>query len=299
MALIPYDDRDGWIWLDGKLIPWREAQLHVCTHALHYASCVFEGERVYDGVTFKLREHTERLLKSAQILGYEIPYTADQIDRACEDVIKAQNIKDGYLRPVAWRGSEMMGVSAQQSKIHLAIASWEWPAYFTPEARLRGIRMQISKWRRPAPDTAPTEAKAAGLYMICTLSKHKAEADGFNDALMFDYRGRVAEATGANIFFVKDGNLHTPEADCFLNGVTRKTVIQLAKKRGITVIERAIWPQELPSFDEAFLSGTAVEVTPVSEIDSMNFQVGPVTRTLLADFDKLVREKPSAKSAAE
>ena len=299
MALIPYDDRDGWIWFDGKLIPWREAQLHVCTHALHYASCVFEGERVYDGVTFKLREHTERLLKSAQILGYEIPYTADQIDRACEEVIKAQNIQDGYLRPVAWRGSEMMGVSAQQSKIHLAIASWEWPAYFTPEARLRGIRMQISKWRRPAPDTAPTEAKAAGLYMICTLSKHKAEADGFNDALMFDYRGRVAEATGANIFFVKDGNLHTPEADCFLNGVTRKTVIQLAKKRGITVIERAIWPQELPTFDEVFLSGTAVEVTPVREIDTMNFQVGSVTRTLLADFDKLVREKPASKSAAE
>jgi branched-chain amino acid aminotransferase len=297
--LIPYDDRDGWIWFDGKLIPWRQAQLHVCTHALHYASCVFEGERVYDGVTFKLREHTERLLKSAQILGYEIPYTADQIDRACEEVIKAQNIKDGYLRPVAWRGSEMMGVSAQQSKIHLAIASWEWPAYFTPEARLRGIRMQISKWRRPAPDTAPTEAKAAGLYMICTLSKHKAEADGFNDALMFDYRGRVAEATGANIFFVKDGVLHTPEADCFLNGVTRKTVIQLAKKRGITVVERAIWPQELPAFDEVFLSGTAVEVTPVREIDTMNFQVGSITRTLLADFDKLVREKPAAKSAAE
>lgn len=299
MALIPYDDRDGWIWFDGKLIPWREAQLHVCTHALHYASCVFEGERVYDGVTFKLREHTERLLKSAQLLGYEIPYTADQIDRACEEVIKAQNISDGYLRPVAWRGSEMMGVSAQQSKIHLAIASWEWPAYFTPEARLRGIRMQISKWRRPAPDTAPTEAKAAGLYMICTLSKHKAEAEGFNDALMFDYRGRVAEATGANIFFVKDGNLHTPEADCFLNGVTRKTVIQLAKKRGITVIERAIWPQELSTFDEVFLSGTAVEVTPVSEIDTMNFQVGSVTRALLADFDKLVREKPAKKSAAE
>ncbi len=299
MALIPYDDRDGWIWFDGKLIPWREAQLHVCTHALHYASCVFEGERVYDGVTFKLREHTERLLKSAELLGFQIPYTADQIDRACEDVIKAQNIKDGYLRPVAWRGSEMMGVSAQQSKIHLAIASWEWPAYFTPEARLRGIRMQVSKWRRPAPDTAPTEAKAAGLYMICTLSKHKAEADGFNDALMFDYRGRVAEATGANIFFVKDGILHTPEADCFLNGVTRKTVIQLAKKRGITVVERAIWPQELPTFDEVFLSGTAVEVTPVREIDTMNFQVGSITRTLLADFDKLVREKPAAKTAAE
>jgi branched-chain amino acid aminotransferase len=299
MALIPYDDRDGWIWFDGKLVPWRDVQLHVCTHALHYASCVFEGERVYDGVTFKLREHTERLLKSADILGFQIPYTADQVDRACEDVIKAQNIKDGYLRPVAWRGSEMMGVSAQQSKIHLAIASWEWPAYFTPEARLRGIRMQVSKWRRPSPDTAPIEAKAAGLYMICTLSKHKAEADGFNDALMFDYRGRVAEATGANIFFVKDGVLHTPEADCFLNGVTRKTVIQLAKTRGITVVERAIWPQELPTFDEVFLSGTAVEITPVREIDTMNFQVGSVTRTLLADFDKLVREKPVTKSAAE
>ncbi len=299
MALIPYDDRDGWIWLDGKLVPWREAQMHVCTHALHYASCVFEGERVYDGVTFKLREHTERLLKSAEIMGFEIPYSANAIDRACREVIEAQKIEDGYLRPVAWRGSEMMGVSAQQSKIHLAIASWEWPAYFTPEARLRGIRMQISQWRRPGPDTAPTQSKAAGLYMICTLSKHKAEAAGFNDALMFDYRGRVAEATGANVFFVKDGVIHTPDPDCFLNGITRQTVIELAKKRGYVVVERAIWPQELPSFDEAFLSGTAVEVTPISEIDGMNFQVGPVTRTLLADFDKLVREKPAAKNAAE
>ncbi|MFO0995586.1 MAG: branched-chain amino acid aminotransferase [Alphaproteobacteria bacterium] len=299
MTLVPYDDRDGWIWSDGKLIPWREAKMHVCTHALHYASCVFEGERVYDGTAFKLREHTDRLLHSARILGFEIPYSADDIDRACREVIDAQKLKDGYLRPVAWRGSEQMGVSAQQSRIHLAIASWEWPAYFTPEARLQGIRMQISKWRRPAPDTAPTDSKAAGLYMICTLSKHKAEADGYNDALMFDYRGRVAEATGANIFFVKDGEIHTPIADCFLNGITRRTVIELAKKRQYRVHERAIMPSELPGFDEVFLSGTAVEVTPVRQIDSMTYQVSDVTKTLLADFDKLVREKSPTTRAAE
>jgi branched-chain amino acid aminotransferase len=299
MTLVPYDDRDGWVWSDGTLIPWRDAKLHVCTHALHYASCVFEGERVYDGTTFKLREHTERLLHSARILGFEIPYSADDIDRACREVIEAQKIKDGYLRPVAWRGSEQMGVSAQQSRIHLAIASWEWPAYFTPEARLQGIRMQVSKWRRPAPDTAPTDSKAAGLYMICTLSKHKAEADGYNDALMFDYRGRVAEATGANIFFVKDGEIHTPIADCFLNGITRRTVIDLAKKRQYRIHERAIMPSELPGFDEAFLSGTAVEVTPVRQIDAMTYQVGDVTKTLLADFDKLVREKSPKTKAAE
>ncbi len=299
MTLVPYDDRDGWVWSDGTLIPWRDAKLHVCTHALHYASCVFEGERVYDGTTFKLREHTERLLHSARILGFEIPYSADDIDRACREVIEAQKIKDGYLRPVAWRGSEQMGVSAQQSRIHLAIASWEWPAYFTPEARLQGIRMQVSKWRRPAPDTAPTDSKAAGLYMICTLSKHKAEADGYNDALMFDYRGRVAEATGANIFFVKDGEIHTPIADCFLNGITRRTVIDLAKKRQYRIHERAIMPSELPGFDEAFLSGTAVEVTPVRQIDTMTYQVGDVTKTLLADFDKLVREKSPKTKAAE
>lgn len=300
MALIPYDDRDGWMWFDGKLVPWREAQLHVCTHGLHYGSCVFEGERVYDGVTFKLQEHTERLFHSARILGFEIPYTVEEINRACEHVIEAQKIKDGYLRPVAWRGSEMMGVSAQQSRIRVAIASWEWPAYFTPEARLKGIRMQISKWRRPAPDTAPTDSKAAGLYMICTLSKHKAEAEGYNDALMFDWRGQVAEATGANIFFVKGGEIHTPKADCFLNGITRQTVIALARARGYKVHERAIMPSELAGFEEAFITGTAVEVTPVREIDNMTFQVGEITRTLLTEFDKLVRQKPSvAKSAAE
>ncbi len=300
MALIPYDDRDGWMWFDGKLVPWREAQLHVCSHGLHYGSCVFEGERVYDGVTFKLQEHTERLFHSARILGFEIPYTVAEINRACEQVIEAQKIKDGYLRPVAWRGSEMMGVSAQQSRIRVAIASWEWPAYFTPEARLKGIRMQISKWRRPAPDTAPTDSKAAGLYMICTLSKHKAEAEGFNDALMFDWRGQVAEATGANIFFVKDGEIHTPKADCFLNGITRQTVIALARTHGYKVHERAIMPSELKGFDEVFITGTAVEVTPVREIDGMHFQPGEITKTLLTEFDKLVRQKPAvSKSAAE
>jgi branched-chain amino acid aminotransferase len=287
------------MWFDGKLVPWREAQLHVCSHGFHYGSCVFEGERVYDGVTFKLQEHTERLFHSARVLGFEIPYTVAEINRACEQVVEAQKIKDGYLRPVAWRGSEMMGVSAQQSRIRVAIASWEWPAYFTPEARLKGIRMQISKWRRPAPDTAPTDSKAAGLYMICTLSKHKAEADGFNDALMFDWRGQVAEATGANIFFVKGGEIHTPKADCFLNGITRQTVIAMAKARGYKVHERAIMPEELKGFDEVFITGTAVEVTPVREIDGMHFQPGEVTKTLLTEFDALVRQKPVAKSAAE
>ena len=299
MALIPYDDRDGWMWFDGKLVPWREAQLHVCTHGLHYGSCVFEGERVYDGVTFKLQEHTERLFHSARLLGFEIPYTADEINRACEQVVEAQKIKDGYLRPVAWRGSEMMGVSAQQSRIRVAIASWEWPAYFTPEARLKGIRMQISKWRRPSPDTAPTDSKAAGLYMICTLSKHKAEAEGYNDALMFDWRGQVAEATGANIFFVKDGEIHTPKADCFLNGITRQTVIAMARARGYKVHERAIMPSELAGFEEAFITGTAVEVTPVREIDTMTFKVGEITKTLLTEFDKMVRQPAMSKSAAE
>lgn len=299
MALIPYDDRDGWMWFDGKLVPWREAQLHVCTHGLHYGSCVFEGERVYDGVTFKLQEHTERLFHSARLLGFEIPYTVDEINRACEQVVEAQKIKDGYLRPVAWRGSEMMGVSAQQSRIRVAIASWEWPAYFTPEARLKGIRMQISKWRRPSPDTAPTDSKAAGLYMICTLSKHKAEAEGYNDALMFDWRGQVAEATGANIFFVKDGEIHTPKADCFLNGITRQTVIAMARARGYKVHERAIMPSELAGFEEAFITGTAVEVTPVREIDSMTFKVGEITKTLLTEFDKMVRQPAMSKSAAE
>src|SRR5690606_3021292 len=288
MALIPFDDRDGVIWLDGRMVPWRDARLHVLTHALHYASCVFEGERVYNGEIFKLTEHTERLVNSAAILDFKIPYTVAEIDAACRDVVKAMNISDGYVRPVAWRGSEQMGVSGQANKIHLAIAAWVWPAYFTPEARLQGIRMQIAKWRRPAPDTAPTAAKAAGLYMICTLSKHAAEAAGYNDALMLDWRGRIAEATGANIFLVQDGKLHTPVPDCFLDGITRRTVIALAKKRGFEVIERQIRMEDFAHTQEVFLTGTAAEITPVGEIDQYRFTPGDITKALIEDYDALV-----------
>ena len=298
MSLLPFDDRDGVIWLDGEFVPWREAKLHVLTHALHYASCVFEGERVYGGHTFKLTPHTERLHYSAKVMGFEIPYSVAEIDEACRGLIRENGVVDGYIRPVAWRGSEMMGVSAQQSKIHLAIASWEWPAYFTPEARMEGIRMKISPWRRPAPDTAPTDSKAAGLYMICTLSKHLAEKEGYNDALMFDYRGRIAEATGANIFFVRDGELHTPYPDCFLNGITRRTVMDLARKRGYVVHERAIMPDELPSFTEVFIAGTAVEVTPVREIDQYKFKAGEITLNLLKDYDALVRQAGAGSRSA-
>jgi len=289
MALIPFDDRDGFIWLDGKLIPWRDAKIHVLTHGLHYASSVFEGERAYNGKIFKLREHSERLHKSAGILGFKIPFSAELIDAASNEIIKANNVTNGYVRPVAWRGSEVMGVAAQQSKIHVAIACWEWPSYFSPEARARGIKLTMAHWARPAPDTAPTASKAAGLYMICTISKHEAEARGFNDALMLDYRGRVAEATGANFFMVKDGRLHTPTPDCFLDGITRRTVMGLARLRQIEVVERAIMPDELAAADEIFLTGTAAEVTPVGQIDAMEFQVGPITRQLAEDYEKEVR----------
>jgi branched-chain amino acid aminotransferase len=298
MALIPFDDRDGVIWFDGRMIPWRDARIHVLTHALHYASCVFEGERVYSGEIFKLTDHSERLVNSAAILDFKIPYSVAEIDAACRDVVKAMKISDGYVRPVAWRGSEQMGVSGQANKIHLAIAAWVWPAYFTPEARLQGIRMQWGKWRRPAPDTAPTASKAAGLYMICTLSKHAAEAAGYNDALMLDWRGQIAEATGANVFLVQGGKLHTPTPDCFLDGITRRTVIELAKKRGYEVIERAIRPEELAKTDEVFLTGTAVEVTPVREIGDYKFTVGDITRQLVADFDALVLSRKAAKAHA-
>src|SRR5688500_1140593 len=301
MSLIPFDDRDGFIWYDAALVPWREAKLHVLTHALHYASAVFEGERSYGGRIFKLREHNQRLLDSAKILGFEIPYSVEAIDAACYEVLKANGITDGYVRPIAWRGSEMMGVSAQQSKIHLAIAAWQWPAYFSPEARMRGIRMMWAPWRRPAPDTAPTNSKAAGLYMICTLSKHAAERSGYADALMLDWRGQVAEATGANVFFVKDGKLHTPTPDAFLNGITRQTVIALAKARGVEVIERAIMPEEMAGFEQAFLTGTAAEVTPISEIGPYRFQVGDITRQLMDDYSAAVQPKAVAagrKSAA-
>lgn len=293
-----FDNLDGQIWYDGKLVPWQSANVHVLTHGLHYGSCVFEGERSYAGKIFKLREHTERLLNSAEVLGFEIPFGAAEIDAACNEVCAANGIVDGYIRPVAWRGSEMMGVSAQSNTIHLAIAAWPWPSYFSPEARMKGIRLKTSKWRRPAPDTAPVHAKAAGLYMICTLSKHAAEKDGFDDALMLDWRGQVAEATGANIFMVMgDGKLHTPIPDCFLNGITRKTVMELAKAHGIEVIERVIMPEELANATEVFLTGTAAEVTPVGEIDQHKFSVGEVTNLLIDDYDKAVGKTAKADAA--
>lgn len=289
MSVLPFDDRDGVIWCDGSLVPWREAQLHVLSHGLHYASCVFEGVRVYGGNIFKLTEHTERLFASGRGLGFDLPYTVGELDAACREVVKALAISDGYIRPVAWRGSEMMGVAAQATKIRVAIAAWPWPSYFSKEARLKGLRLKISQWARPAPNTAPTQTKAAGLYMICTLSKHDAEKDGYDDALMFDWRGRIAEATGANIFFVKDGALHTPVPDCFLDGITRRTVMALARKRNIAIVERAIQPEEMATFEQAFLTGTAAEVTPIAEIGEFRFTVGDITRNLMEDYDRLVR----------
>jgi branched-chain amino acid aminotransferase len=290
MALVPYDDRDGFIWMNGTMVPWRDARLHVLTHALHYASCVFEGERVYDGRIFKLREHTLRLADSARKLGFDLPHDIATLEQACQQVVAANGIGDGYVRPLAWRGPEMMGVSAQNCRINVAIAAWTWPAYFTPEARLKGIRMTRAIYDRPAPNTAPTQSKAAGLYMICTLSKHEAEAKGYDDALMLDYRGYLAEGTGANLFLVIDGKLHTPLPDCFLDGITRQTVIGLARSRGIEIVERHIKPEELSDAVEVFLTGTAVEVTPVREIDAYRFEVGPITRQLIMDFDALTRE---------
>jgi branched-chain amino acid aminotransferase len=289
MSVLPFDDRDGVIWFDGKLVPWRDAKVHVLTHGLHYASCVFEGERAYNGKVFKSTEHSERLHRSADILGFKIPYSVAEIDAAKKAAIAANKLTDCYVRPVAWRGSEMMGVSAQKNTIHLAIATWEWPSYFSPELKSRGIRMTFSKWRRPAPDTAPTNSKAAGLYMICTLSKHAAENDGYADALMLDYRGQIAEATGANVFLVQGGKVHTPKPDCFLDGITRRTVIDLLRKRGHDVVERAIMPEELGKTDEVFITGTAAEVTPVGEIGQYNFQVGHVTRQMMDDYAALVR----------
>ena len=298
-AVQPYDDRDGFIWYDGKMVPWRDAKLHVLSHGLHYASAVFEGERVYGGNIFKLAEHTQRLAKSADMLGYALPFSNTEIDRACEQVCKANNIVDGYVRPIAWRGSEMMGVSAQASKIHLAIATWPWPSYFSPEAAMKGIKLKTSKWRRPSPDTAPVHAKAVGLYMICTLSKHTAEKEGFEDSLMLDWRGQVAEATGANIFFsFGDGKLHTPIPDCFLNGITRQTVIGLARAKGIEVIERVIMPNELAKATEVFLCGTAAEVTPVGRIDDNTFQVREITKTLMVEYDKATGKSASAAKKA-
>ncbi len=281
---LPFDDRDGKIWFDGKLIEWRDAKLHVLTHGLHYGSSVFEGERAYAGKVFKNREHTERFKKSAEMLGFEIPYSFDEIEAAKEAVMQANNLSNAYLRPVAWRGSEMMAVAAQTSTIHVAVAAWDWPSMFKPEIKEKGIRLKWAPYKRPSPETEPVHAKAAGLYMICTISKHDAEKNGYNDALMLDYRGYLAEATGANLFLVIDGEIHTPTPDCFLNGITRQTVIALAKQRQIKVIERHIKPEELAQVQEVFLTGTAAEITPVGEIEGQMFTVGPVTRQLMDDY---------------
>lgn len=282
-----YDDRDGWIWLDGELVAWRDAKVHVLTHALHYASSVFEGQRAYSGTIFKLSDHSQRLIDSTRILGMDMPWSRDEIDAACNAVMLKNGLTNCYQRPIAWRGSEQMGVAAQRTKTHLAIAVWQWPAYFGDAAE-KGLRLNISHWRRPAPNTAPTRAKASGLYMICTMAKHAAADAGYDDALMFDWRGQVAEATGANIFFVKDGKLHTPTPDCFLDGITRRTVIDLARARGIEVIERAIWPEDLEHFEQAFLTGTAAEVTPIASIGPWNFEVGERVRELRRAYIDLV-----------
>jgi branched-chain amino acid aminotransferase len=291
MAGQPFDNRQGVIWYNGKFVPWADANQHVLNHGLHYASSVFEGERVYGGEIFKLTEHTERLHHSADILGFEIPYSVEEIDAACRDLVKAQGLVEGYVRPIAWRGPEMIGVSAQNTKINLAIAAWDWGSYFDPEERLKGIRMIMAEYCRPDPRTAPVNTKAAGLYMICTLEKHRAEAAGYADALMLDWQGRIAEATGANIFFVKDGVLHTPTPVCFLDGITRRTVMELARSRGIPIQERTIMPEEMADFEECFITGTAAEVTPVSEIGPYRFTTGEITKTLLDDYMALVQPK--------
>ncbi len=289
MSMLPYDDRDGEIWFNGAFVPWREAKVHVLTHCLHYGSGVFEGVRCYDGKIFKLNEHSQRLINGCKTMEMDLPWTLDQINQACLDTVKRNNIADGYLRPIAWRGAEQMGVSAQQTKIHFAVAAWQWPSYYPAEMLEKGIKVVTSQWRRPAPNNAPVHVKASGLYMICTLSKHAAENAGCHDALMYDYRGRVAELTSANLFFVKNGEIHTPEADCFLNGITRQTVIDLARQHGYKVIERAIMPEELTDMEECFATGTAAEVTAIGNIDGRTYTVGPVTRALRDAYGKLVR----------
>jgi len=289
MSLTPFDDRDGWIWLDGSFVPWRDAKAHVLTHALHYASAVFEGERMYGGQVFELSQHSERLRRSAEILDFEVPYSTAELDRATMETCARNGLEDCYIRPIAWRGSEMIGVSAQQTKIHTAIACWDWPSYFQPEERAKGIRLTYAKYRRPSPETAPTNSKAAGLYMICTISKHAAEKAGYADALMLDWRGYVAESTGANIFLVRDGAIHTPKPDCFLDGITRRSVIKIARDRGFEVIERHIQAEELSTFSEVFLTGTAAEVTPVAEIGEHRYKPGNLSLSLMDDYAKFVR----------
>lgn len=297
MATAPYDQREGFIWLNGKLRPWKDAQVHILTHALHYGSAVFEGMRAYDGEIFKLTEHSQRLHESAKMLDFEIPYSVAEIDKAAREVLRANKLTDAYVRPIAWRGSEQMGVAAQATKINLAIAAWDWGSYFDPAAREKGLRLALAQYRRPDPRTAPAKSKATGLYMICTIEKHKAERAGYADALMLDWRGQVAEATGANIFFVQNGVLHTPIPDCFLDGITRRTVIGLAKQRGLKVVERVIMPEELADFSECFITGTAAEVMPVAEIGQYRFPVGDITRTLMNDYAALVRPAKAVAAA--
>ena len=295
MEPVPFDKRSGKIWFNGQLVNWSDVKIHVLSHGLHYASCVFEGERVYDGKIFKLEEHTVRLFHSASRLGFEIPYSQESLNKACTDIVAEQKVKNGYVRPVVWRGSEMMAISAQKTKIHVAIATWEWGSYFDPNLKLKGIKLDISKWRRPAPDTIPWDTKASGLYMICTLSKHEAEKKGFTDSLMLDYQGNVAEATGANVFFkTKDNELHTPIPDSFLDGITRRSVIEIAKSKNIKIVERKIKPEELSKFKGCFLTGTAAEVTPVSQIDIYKFTVCNLIKELSDSYQALVRKKTAA-----
>jgi branched-chain amino acid aminotransferase len=295
MESVPFDKRSGKIWFNGQLVNWSDVKIHVLSHGLHYASCVFEGERVYDGEIFKLEEHTERLFHSASRLGFEVPYSQEFINKSCRDIVAVQKVNNGYVRPVVWRGSEMMAISAQKTKIHVAIATWEWGSYFDSNLILKGIKLDISKWKRPAPNTIPWDTKASGLYMICTLSKHEAEKKGFTDSLMLDYQGNVAESTGANIFFKNhDNELHTPIPDSFLDGITRRCVIQIAKSKNIKIVERKIKPEELSKFTGCFLTGTAAEVTPVSQIDNYKFTVCNVIKDLSKSYQALVRKKTAA-----
>ncbi len=295
MESIPYDKRSGKIWFNGKTVDWADANIHILNHGLHYASCVFEGERVYDGEIFKLEEHTERLFHSAKRMGINVPYSQEEINEACKNIINIQKVKNGYVRPLIWRGSEMMAISAQKNKVHVAIATWEWGSYFDPKLKLKGIKLNISNWRRPAPNTIPWDTKASGLYMICTLSKHEAEAKGFTDSLMLDHEGNIAEATGANIFFKsKIGELYTPIPDSFLDGITRREVIKIAKSKGVKVVERKIKPEEMKDFVGCFLTGTAAEVTPVSQISEYSFKVCDLITDLNNSYQELVRKKSAA-----
>ena len=295
METIPYDKRSGKIWFNSKLVDWKDANVHLLSHGLHYASCVFEGERVYDGEIFKLGEHTTRLFYSAKRMGIKMPYSQDEINNASKEIIAIQKVKNGYVRPVVWRGSEMMAISAQKNKIHVAIATWDWGSYFDPQLKLKGIKLNISSWRRPSPNSVPWDTKASGLYMICTLSKHEAESKGFTDSLMLDHEGNIAEATGAHIFF-KDNtvSLHTPTPDSFLDGITRRCIIDIAKSKGIKIIERKIKPEEMSNFVGCFLTGTAAEVTPVSQIGKYNFKVCDLIKSLSESYQSLVRKKVAA-----